>query len=587
MQPVRVVQKLLVVLAVVSAATGPSSRAQAPDSRHLVVISIDGLKPSTYTSDGPSKVPTLRRLASEGAYAEGVIGVTPTVTYPSHTTMITGVPPAMHGIYNNRILDPEEVSNASWYWYARDIQVPTLPAVVKARGLRTAAVSWPVTVGADIDYLMPEFGGVTRHRKWLDLIRAISHPRDLLDSYERQVKPLAWPLGDDDRTGVAAWIIRTYRPHLMLLHIFGTDDAQHAYGPDAPEALAAIEAADAHVQQIVQAVADAGLEDRTDVVVLSDHGFLPLENQLNPNYMFKREGLLEVDAAGRIARWDAYFYPAGGSGFVILKDRNDPSLRARVGALLGKLASDPVNGIQTVWTEDDLRKLGAEPRASFGIDLRNGFYSGAGHEALITKPASKGGHGFAPTRPELHASLIMKGPDVARAGNLGIVRMSQIGPTMASWLQVSLSDKADTPLMVTRPSEMPPSESARPAVEPSAVAVFSAPLDGPPSGRAMPPDCRLIQSSRPTDMTELDMEGQRDPYRVQRAQAAAAGANALLVLSKVIQPRRDFDCPRGLRITDCPASSGARFQVVFESYACSVDALRTLSTPTKKGGGDR
>ena len=78
----------------------------------MVVISIDGLKPSTYTADGPSKVPTLRRLAREGAYAEGVIGVTPTVTYPSHTTMISGVLPAVHGIYNNRILDPEEISNA-------------------------------------------------------------------------------------------------------------------------------------------------------------------------------------------------------------------------------------------------------------------------------------------------------------------------------------------------------------------------------------------------------------------------------------------------------------------------------------------
>jgi len=578
---------MVVLATAVVAAASSASQAQAPDTRHVVVISIDGLKPTTYTADGPSKVPTLRGLAREGAYAEGVIGVTPTVTYPSHTTMMTGVPPAIHGIYNNRILDPEEVSNASWYWYARDIQVPTLPAVAKARGLRTAAVSWPVTVGADIDYLMPEFGGVTRHRKWLDLIRAISDPRDLLDSYERQVKPLAWPLTDDDRTGVAAWIIRTYRPQLMLLHIFATDDAQHAFGPGSPEALAAIETADAHVRQIIQAVADAGLTDRTDIVVLSDHGFLPLENQLNPNNLFKREGLLEVDAANKIARWDAYFYPAGGSGFVILRDRTDPSLRDRVGALLQKMASDPANGILTVWTEDDLRRLGAEPRASFGIDMRNGFYSGAGHDALLSKPSSKGGHGFAPTRPELHASLIMQGPDVGRVGNLGVVRMSQIGPTLASWLSVTLSPKADAPLAL----ESKPATTGTP-VEPSSsssfppssvtVAVFSAPLEGPPSGRAMPAGCRLIETTRPVDMTEVEMEGQRDPYRVERKNASAAGANALLVLSKIVVPRHDFDCPRGLRITDCPASSGARLQVVFESYACSDEALRTLSTPAPK-----
>src|ERR1700752_865001 len=296
MKPGRSVWVLGVLVAAVLSAASQRAQTQATDARHVVVISIDGLKPSTYTADGPSKVPTLRRLAREGAYAEGVIGVTPTVTYPSHTTMISGVLPAVHGIYNNRILDPEEISNGSWYWYARDLQVPTLPSVARARGLRTAAVSWPVTVGADIDYLMPEFGGVTRHPQWLDLIRAISNPRDLLDDYERQVKPLAWRLTDDDRTGVAAWIMRTYRPHLMLLHIFATDDAQHAYGPGSPEALAAIEGAAAHAQQMLDAVNDAGLSDRTDFVVLSDRGSLPLETAQNPNDVFKREGLSEVEA---------------------------------------------------------------------------------------------------------------------------------------------------------------------------------------------------------------------------------------------------------------------------------------------------
>ena len=245
----------LIVAGMAMLVAGSGLRAELPQPRHVVMISIDGLKPSTYATAGPSRVPTLRRLAREGAYAHGVIGVLPTVTYPSHTTLITGVLPAIHGIYNNRILDPEETSNASWYWYARDVKVPTLPGVVKARGLTTAAVSWPVTVGADIDYLMPEFAGVTRHPQWLELMRVLSHPRQLLDTYEAQGMPLSWPMKDADRTALAAWIFRTYRPHLMLLHIFETDSAQHEYGPGSPEALASIEKADAAVKQIVDAVA--------------------------------------------------------------------------------------------------------------------------------------------------------------------------------------------------------------------------------------------------------------------------------------------------------------------------------------------
>src|SRR6188508_2856661 len=108
------------ILLAAAVVAGTSVLAQQPPARHVVMITIDGLKPATYTAPGPSKVPTLRRLAQEGTFADGVIGVTPTVTYPSHTTMITGVMPAEHGIVDNRILDPENRSNGAWYWYARD-----------------------------------------------------------------------------------------------------------------------------------------------------------------------------------------------------------------------------------------------------------------------------------------------------------------------------------------------------------------------------------------------------------------------------------------------------------------------------------
>jgi len=442
----RIIRLIPAVAALAVAVTGGSLGAQQGAARHVVMISIDGLKPSTYSTPGPSKVPALRRLALAGAYAEGVVGALPTVTYPAHTTIITGVLPAVHGIYNNRILDPEDTSNGSWYWYARDIKVPTLPGVFKARGLTTGAVSWPVTVGAEIDYLVPEFGGVTRNPKWLEMFRALSSPRGVLEKYEAQGRAINWPMSDDDRTGLAAWIFRTYKPNLMLLHIFDTDDAQHEYGPGSAEALASIEEADARVEQMIKAIADAGLQGQTDVVVVSDHGFLPLEQQLQPNYAFKSAGLLDVDDRGRIRRWDAYFYTAGGGGFVILRNPEDASLRDKVAAILQKLAADPANGILTVLNRQELQKAGADPRASFFIDMRNGFYSSGGHAVLLSKTSGKGGHGFVPSRPELHASLVMSGPDVPKAGSVGVVRMSQIGPTIASWFQVKLSPQADQPL---------------------------------------------------------------------------------------------------------------------------------------------
>ena len=127
--------------------------------RFAVLVSIDGLMPASYTAPDALglSVPNLRRLVAEGASAEGVVGVLPSVTYPSHTTMTTGVPPRLHGITGNRIFDPAGDSNEAWTWYAEDVRVPTLLGAARGRGLRTATLFWPVTVGAAAEAVVPEF----------------------------------------------------------------------------------------------------------------------------------------------------------------------------------------------------------------------------------------------------------------------------------------------------------------------------------------------------------------------------------------------------------------------------------------------
>lgn len=426
----------------------PSGRGEPSPPPHVVLISIDGLMPSVYTREGPARIPTLRRLARDGAWAEGVVGVLPSVTYPSHTSIATGVPPAVHGVHANQILDPGKQSGGAWYWHARDVRVPTLAGAVASRGLRTAAVSWPVTVGANIDVLMPEYG--RPYTETLDLLRALARPRGMLDAYEAERgAPLPWPLSDADRTGLAAWIFRTYRPHLLMLHIFDNDTAHHASGPGSPEAAAALETADGYVRIMIEAVEAAGLAGRTDIVIVSDHGFIRYDRQVHPNAVFRTEGLLEVDeTTGAVTRWDAYFHPSGGSGFVYLREPDDAALRSRVGAILNALASDPGNGIRQVLDEEDLDRMGADPRASFALDMEDGFAAGGGHDARIQAATNTNAatHGYDPDRPEMHASLIMAGPDVPRAGSLGVVRMTQVAPTVASWFGVGLSDRADEPL---------------------------------------------------------------------------------------------------------------------------------------------
>src|SRR5580692_171184 len=134
--------------------------AQKSPDRALLIISIDGMRPD-YVSAADQhglKIPTLRRIYETGTHAAGVRGVLPTVTYPSHTTLMTGVWPTRHGIAANVTFDPLGKNEAGWFWYSEDIRVPTLWEAAAKAGYVTGSVSWPVTVGAHgISWLVPEY----------------------------------------------------------------------------------------------------------------------------------------------------------------------------------------------------------------------------------------------------------------------------------------------------------------------------------------------------------------------------------------------------------------------------------------------
>src|SRR6202041_4052540 len=126
----------------------PAQSFSAKPVQHVIVISIDGMKPESYTDPDAHglKIPTLREIVRAGASSDGVQPVMPTVTYPSHTTMMTGVNPGTHGIVANPAWDPFEQNYNGYRWYEEDIRVPTLWQLARQRGLHTALIHWPVTV---------------------------------------------------------------------------------------------------------------------------------------------------------------------------------------------------------------------------------------------------------------------------------------------------------------------------------------------------------------------------------------------------------------------------------------------------------
>jgi hypothetical protein len=127
--------------------------------RHVILVSIDGLMPASYTAPDEHglEVPTLREMVRSGAWSPGALGVFPTVTYPSHTSIATGTNPGTHGIVLNDPWDPYGLTSSALRFYAEDIRVPTLWDAARDAGLLTALIFWPVTVGAQATAVVPEF----------------------------------------------------------------------------------------------------------------------------------------------------------------------------------------------------------------------------------------------------------------------------------------------------------------------------------------------------------------------------------------------------------------------------------------------
>jgi len=421
----------VLVLLMISGCASSSSTAPRAMKRRVVMISIDGLKPEYYTDADRLrlKIPNLRRLMQSGLWADGVVGVLPTVTYPSHTTLITGATPRVHGIVSNYIFDPLDISNGAWTWYSEDIRVPTLIDLAEEGGAVTAAVSWPVSVGLNADWNMPEYWRAgSSHISDVKLLAALSTPGLLANvaRWRQKPFPVVRDLDDHDRTDVARWVLEQQKPGLMLLHIFDLDSAQHAHGPFSAEALKAVEESDALVGEVIASMRKSGTEDDTVVAIVSDHGFLPYSRTLKPNVLLKDAGILRLDEKGKVKEWDAIFVADGGSA-ALRTAGSDAAVVARVAKLF-----EGRKEIHQILDAGRVKELGND--ASLVLDAATGFsFSSSFDGEWDTAANRKGSHGFSPDRPEMRAAFIISGPlrGARTRGSLGVVQMTSIAPTIA------------------------------------------------------------------------------------------------------------------------------------------------------------
>jgi predicted AlkP superfamily pyrophosphatase or phosphodiesterase len=363
----------------------------------------------------------------------------------SHTTLITGVTPARHGILGNEVLDRASGLVLCHEGDRCDTppRVPTLWDAAAAGGLTTAALCWPKTRGAaGLGDNVPEFLDQELFETWAsrplwDEARALGLPVDRYAEWSR-VRTLA-PLQDWLTLELARHVLRRRSPDLLLVHFLMVDSFQHEFGPASPEARWALEHVDGLVARLLAELEAAGRLETTDVLVVGDHGFVEVGRRSLPNDALRAAGLLQVDRAGQIAGGDARVVANGGSAHVYVT-----SARTTVERVRDVLAATP--GVQETLGPEAFPALGL-PRPT--EDVTQGdlilhasdgwfFTDHATLEAAATARDYRGTHGHRPDDPRLHAGFVAAGPSIVSGKGIDVLDQLDIAPTAAAMLGVKL-----------------------------------------------------------------------------------------------------------------------------------------------------
>lgn len=419
--------------------------------KRVMVISLDavGSKDLEYMKT----LPNFAAFFSDAAVCERVNSTYPSITYPAHTSIITGKKPAKHGIINNTKLQPGR-SDADWIYKRRRIKGTTLYDEAKKSGMTTAGLLWPVIAKSSLDHYVPE---VMVTRKWQTqiLVNAVNGPvfyqLDLNRRFGHLRDGIRQPALDNFVHASALYTIRKYNPDLFLLHLTDVDTNRHIYGVEHPKVKDALKRHDERLGEILEALAETGSMEETAVVLLGDHYQKDAENIVYLNTTLAKKGYLSVKE-GKITAWDAVAKTCDGSCYIYLSDKKkqDKVFCEELDAYIEELAGKPEYGIAGVLRGKEAAKLGADPECFSMLEAAEGFYflDEVEIEFQKVKDAKKhkmrGTHGYLPVGSDYQTFFAMKGCGIRQKVKVEHdIELWDEGVTLAALLGLALDSDAD------------------------------------------------------------------------------------------------------------------------------------------------
>ena len=413
-------------------------QAETQKHRVVVVISLDGFP--AYALDDPRlPIPTLRKLAREGVVAASMQPVNPTVTWPNHTAMVTGVDAAEHQVLFNGVLThPDGGGRPSvepWRDKALMVHAPTVYDIAYEAGLTTAQVDWVAIYRAKtITWQFPELpdpnGTIER-----EMIAAGTITAEQLRTFEDSSQ--AWQ--DEIWTAAAEEILEKHKPNLLLFHLLTLDDTNHEYGPMSNASLTATAFVDAKVKQILDVLQRTGLADNASLIIVSDHGFRTIKHKIHPNVLLRERGLLS-EGLGQ-SKGDAWVVAEGGTAMVYV---TNPNRRVESVSELRRIFTG-AEGVDRVIAVEDFPKIGLPVPAvsDQAPDLvlaatPDYMFSNESEGDFVTQVAVGGTHGYLNTDPKMQAIFIAWGAGIPKGVRLNSISNLDVAPTIAALLGLEM-----------------------------------------------------------------------------------------------------------------------------------------------------
>jgi predicted AlkP superfamily pyrophosphatase or phosphodiesterase len=416
-----------------------------------LILCVDALSADDY--ELLTRLPNFGRLIAEGTVMRETLPVFPSLTYPNHTSIITGCNPGRHGIHNNEDVKAGEVDRA-WFNQYSLIQVETLLDIAAKAGLTTGAISWPITGGAPLDAVLPMI--VPYHYTgWEPEPYVRGHATDAhLDEYFWRY---GYHLMGENRSldaftmAVTPDLIRDFgQPDVLLVKLCDLDSARHRHGRNSPQAEEELRRHDQQLGVLLGALSRWGDLDQTVIAIAGDHGIQDVSGVLYLNALLRDAGFLELDGDGAIVDWKAYAHSAGQSAWIQLRDPDDSETRDAVETWLRELVEAGSYGLAHLFTKEQAAQehglvgpfdyvVCGEDGLAFETSWRaESAYVDAADEGYS---GLRGNHGGLPvTVPTLS---LLHGPGVRKGAQIAQASLIDLAPTLARLLGLEFEEAPD------------------------------------------------------------------------------------------------------------------------------------------------